>query len=652
MFSPLLLQGQTAYYIDPTGDNSNSGTSASDPWRTLQYACSQAITIGDVIYFAEGIYTETAQSVLANGVSLIGFVGGSVIVRPSSALNPMIIASSSSTASLTAGNQTIAYITFDGSNLTGYGAIRVNFRSNVKIHDCTFRNWKYFGAWFDGTASGYTSEPSNTRPTGNEIYNCTFDNNNERADGIEGGHIRFEGQDYMRIHDNDFDQTRRADGLNGNIMSGYQNTRLKIYDNEFTKPDVNWAAGLADIVTWNFFVEMHYSKGEIEVYRNVFNGAACYDLSGAEKGSYEYGARIYENIFQTDALSHNDPVGHFQPYIDLESFYVTSDVYIYRNHFKYSRIGIFYDNIASASSNFWVYSNIFENTGNADNSSSSAIQIGSRYGDYTPTALSNIYIYNNVIDAGKTTYAGINVRTIGNITNLNIRNNIINDNFTYAIRFTTDRNPTINGLNINNNIYYGTGGTVAYASGITYTSRNDSENLPSTNPLLTPTYNVEGGSPALGAGVDVSLDVDYIGNQWLNPPSIGAYEAQSTSMPSIITYPITDITATTAVTGGYISSDGGEAVTARGVCWSTTTGPTTATSKTTDGAGTGTFTSSVTGLTNGQTYYLRAYATNSIGTAYGLERVFTTPIPTSAGVRFVEHNGVFVIHNGKFIKSE
>ena len=84
------------------------------------------------------------------------------------------------------------------------------------------------------------------------------------------------------------------------------------------------------------------------------------------------------------------------------------------------------------------------------------------------------------------------------------------------------------------------------------------------------------------------------------------------------------ITGTTASSGGTVSSDGGAVITARGVCWSTSTGPTTASSKTTDAGTTGSFTSSLTGLTGGTTYYVRAYATNSIGTAYGSEISFTT----------------------------
>lgn len=84
------------------------------------------------------------------------------------------------------------------------------------------------------------------------------------------------------------------------------------------------------------------------------------------------------------------------------------------------------------------------------------------------------------------------------------------------------------------------------------------------------------------------------------------------------------ITSTTATTGGVITNDGGAAITARGVVWSWNPGPTLADSKTTNGTGTGTFTSSLTGLTPGYTYYVKAYATNSVGTSYGNQLTFTT----------------------------
>ena len=86
------------------------------------------------------------------------------------------------------------------------------------------------------------------------------------------------------------------------------------------------------------------------------------------------------------------------------------------------------------------------------------------------------------------------------------------------------------------------------------------------------------------------------------------------------------IASTTATSGGDISSDGGSAVTVRGIVWGTTSNPTTAlTTKTSDGTGTGAFTSSLTGLTPATTYFVKSYATNAIGTNYGAEISFTTP---------------------------
>lgn len=97
-------------------------------------------------------------------------------------------------------------------------------------------------------------------------------------------------------------------------------------------------------------------------------------------------------------------------------------------------------------------------------------------------------------------------------------------------------------------------------------------------------------------------------------------------VPTVTTTAISDdsITATGATGGGNVTSDGGAQVTARGVCWSTSANPTTAGSHTTDGAGTGSFTSDLTGLSAGTTYHVRAYATNTAGTGYGDDVQFAT----------------------------
>ncbi|MFC2110811.1 T9SS type A sorting domain-containing protein, partial [Bacteroidota bacterium] len=105
-----------------------------------------------------------------------------------------------------------------------------------------------------------------------------------------------------------------------------------------------------------------------------------------------------------------------------------------------------------------------------------------------------------------------------------------------------------------------------------------------------------------------------------------------TSIPTITTDSITSITTVAATSGGNITNDGGATVTARGLCWSTTTNPVATGNHTTDGSGIGTFTSNITGLTAGTVYYVRAYATNSVGTAYGNELTFTTAIPITVPV--------------------
>lgn len=101
-------------------------------------------------------------------------------------------------------------------------------------------------------------------------------------------------------------------------------------------------------------------------------------------------------------------------------------------------------------------------------------------------------------------------------------------------------------------------------------------------------------------------------------------------LPELTTADVTAVSTTTAVSGGTVSSDGGGAVTARGVVWSTSPTPTTADEATTDGEGVGAFASTLGGLTPGTTYYVRAYATNSAGTAYGGETSFTTLAQLSA----------------------
>lgn len=98
------------------------------------------------------------------------------------------------------------------------------------------------------------------------------------------------------------------------------------------------------------------------------------------------------------------------------------------------------------------------------------------------------------------------------------------------------------------------------------------------------------------------------------------------TLPNIATIHVTSVTGTSAIAGGNITSDGGEPVTARGVVFDILDNPTTETykGKTVDGKGIGIFSSTLSGLQKNTKYYVRAYATNKIGTNYGTTITFTT----------------------------
>lgn len=106
----------------------------------------------------------------------------------------------------------------------------------------------------------------------------------------------------------------------------------------------------------------------------------------------------------------------------------------------------------------------------------------------------------------------------------------------------------------------------------------------------------------------------------------------SSGIPVLTTKPITNIKASSASSGGNITSDEGSSISSRGVCWSTSQNPSISDSKTTDGSGIGTFTSNITGLKASTSYYVRAYATNTKGTGYGELLSLNTLAPAPGAV--------------------
>lgn len=133
-----------------------------------------------------------------------------------------------------------------------------------------------------------------------------------------------------------------------------------------------------------------------------------------------------------------------------------------------------------------------------------------------------------------------------------------------------------------------------------------------------------------------------------------SFKTLQVEVPVLTTAVVTSITSISAVAGGIITDDKGGNVNVRGVCWSKTTNPTITNDKTTDGTGSGSFVSNITGLQPGTIYYISSYASNSVGTQYGNQLSFKTrdSIPTvtttsiSGVTEFIATSGGNVISDG------
>ena len=194
-----------------------------------------------------------------------------------------------------------------------------------------------------------------------------------------------------------------------------------------------------------------------------------------------------------------------------------------------------------------------------------------------------VVITNNVVDIDKTTAVcgGVIVSDGGS------------EVIAKGVCWSTEQNPTIEESCTNDGA-----GSEAFTSNITYLQENT-------------TYYVR------------AYAKNSVGTSYGEQKSFTTLETVLLP-PTITTKSVTNVNGTHAKCGGVVTSDGGSPVTAKGICWSTSENPTTDDAHTTDGDGTGSFNSEMTGLVENTTYYVRAYATNEIGTNYGSQMSFET----------------------------
>ena len=520
LYLSLSVSGAT-YYIDPSGqDATTNNGSKSYPWKTLAYACSKVKTAGDIIHVNSGTYLETVQSTLAAGVSIEGEgVGSSITSNISKLYTFTILLSSSSSA--TDGKQHISNIKMDGNALTAYGAIRVAYRKNVEIYNCTFIDFNYYGVSF------INGEPPQIYATGNKFHDNIVTNCSGYFSGNMGS-LEIQGQDGMLIYNNTMTQNR-SNGLNGDIIYGVEGylKNVKIYNNILSKTYV------PGTTHWDFAIEFWNCLGGVEIYNNTITGSI--DLANCINNSSAYSVWIHNNIIGQSAPSSSESIRG----VLLEA--TVEDIIIEANDIRNVAAGVYFSQVQSARSvkNIYIKCNIISNIGVSDlgpNSKGWGIYwTAETYKNHT---VNNLNICNNVLignSGARSNMWGINLPNIGTSKNITIRNNIIKD-FDYApiYAYTQTGAQTIDMLSIENNIFYQNGNSnLPRYSGIIPTNNTTRNNI-TNSPLFISTsdFHLQSGSPAIGKGLNITgITNDFDGDAFSDPPTIGAYEYFVSAIP-------------------------------------------------------------------------------------------------------------------------
>lgn len=504
-------------YVATTGNDTTGNGTLAIPYRMPSKATSVVTTSGKTINIAAGTYLDNNYCELALGVNMVGAGKALTIIKTkyiytASPTTPSYAYIRAYSSAITAGNQSISGIGFDGKD-TSYRAITIYKRGNVAVHDCDFKDFKASAVLFYNIANNNMTEPS-AYASGNSFYNNSTSNCTTYGIAL-AGHISLHAQENALVYGNTMIDLRRSDVGYG-LISGLSNRKIKVYNN-ILRRNVRYGS------YWNFTLEFRFSFGENEVYNNYVEGSL--DMCNNMKKSTRYGLIIRDNTF---GAASSDTVHDYGVQIEGTAIGIT----IKNNVFRNTRYGLsFTTNMpdhACLVDSIGIYRNLFKNIGYPATRFTGAgiVMSGSATYTYIPQ-YSNVFIYNNTLVGNGYALSGLWLKDKGYYSNFKLMNNIVY-NFDQGTPYGPvyiDKNyyqvMTVDKVDIRNNLIYLTANSnnPKYQN-ITPTNVTISNTL-KASPLFVSSvdFNLQITSPAVNSGVNVGLPFNGTN------PDIGAFES-------------------------------------------------------------------------------------------------------------------------------
>lgn len=595
---------QTTHYVKSTGSDSNTGADTTNAWASMQHAFDETRP-GDTTYFLKGTYYSNIRSRIDPSLS-VGYSGKS----------DSIITYAGYPAHVAAGDLPIFDCKYhcDSSSIQYNSCISLNYVEYIHFKNMTIRNVYQCAAVLNGAISSSYSR------------NLVFDhiimhNIGQRGFYIVSGawltHYQDGDTEVVPYWDTKYDSTyfincdvyNLCDSISSNPGNGADAWKTIHYRGNY----ISWEGCRA----WN------YSDDALDP--SLVNGGFwrinnCWAMPGTDYISIG-GDDNEQNGFKMSSNAYRDPIPseHFgvltncltlwgkQGFTTLELNKFRGNFLVYNNTAYKAGIGYYgTGNGTAANPRTTIYRNNIEWL---------STEISAISGWYGVVLLfdTGIPLYpesNNTWDA-KDGYPDAEITDTVTVTDADF--------------LTVDSTTLVS-------LFLGT--------------RQSDNSLPVNRPFqLAETSDLidKGRQPLSTDSTDYTIS--YTGTA----PDIGysQYAAAAGDPPNVLTTSATYTWTRGGTATGNCNDDGGGTVSARGVCWKTSTNPTTSDSHTTNGSGTGEFTGTLTGLSANTLYYVRAYATNENGTAYGGNLTFTTPEYTilidGSGKPYVDGSGNVMI---------